>query len=119
MGDFNGGGLESKRPRLLRETLDCDRKQSQKPREHTHVLHYDASRVVAGEVKRLAQTTSAATGDVTRETKAIEEDIGQVASELHRFQDIIEQIEVIQNQLTSTIEDQTLNLSSDELSLRH
>ena len=75
-------------------------------------------RVVAGEVRRLAQTTSTATGDVTRETQAIEEDIGQVASELHRFQDIIEQIGAIQNQLTSTIEDQTSNLSSAEMSLR-
>ncbi len=74
-------------------------------------------RVVAGEVKRLAQTTSTATGDVTRETQAIEEDIGQVAAEIHRFQNIIEQIEVIQNQLTSTIEDQTSNLSNDEMSV--
>lgn len=74
--------------------------------------------VVAEEVKRLATRTSTATEDVTRETQAIGEDIGQVASALQHFQEIIQQIQVIQNQLTSTIEAQTTDLSDHELQLR-
>ena len=44
------------------------------------------------------------------EGHAIGEDIGEVASAVQHFQEIIQQIEVIQNQLTSTIESQTTDL---------
>jgi methyl-accepting chemotaxis protein len=67
--------------------------------------------VVAEEVKRLANRTATATEDVAQQTHAIGEDIGQVASAVLHFQEIIQQIEVIQNQLTSAIESQTTDLT--------
>jgi PAS domain S-box-containing protein len=63
--------------------------------------------VVAEEVKRLANRTATATENVAQQTHAIGEDIAQVASAVQHFQEIIQHIEVIQNQLTSTIESQT------------
>jgi PAS domain-containing protein len=70
--------------------------------------------VVADEIKRLAQTTSTATKDVARETQAIGEDIGSVAAEIQCFQTIIKQIEVIHNQLTSTIATQAVGLPGQQ-----
>ncbi len=63
--------------------------------------------VVADEVKRLAGRTASATDDVTRETHAIGEDIGQVSKAIDQFQDIIQNIQQIQVQLTSAVEAQT------------
>jgi methyl-accepting chemotaxis protein len=69
--------------------------------------------VVAEEVKRLANRTATATEDVAQQTHAIGEDIGQVAAVVQHFQEIIQQVEVIQNQLTSTIESQATDFSND------
>jgi len=44
---------------------------------------------------------------------AIGDDIGEVAAAVQHFQEIIQQIEVIQNQLTSTIEAQTTELRGE------
>jgi hypothetical protein len=44
---------------------------------------------------------------------AIGDDIGEVAAAVQHFQEIIQQIEVIQNQLTSTIESQTTELQGE------
>jgi hypothetical protein len=68
--------------------------------------------VVAEEVKRLATRTSAATEDVASQTHAIADEIGLVASAVQNFQEIIQQIETMQNQLTATIEAQTTDLSA-------
>lgn len=68
--------------------------------------------VVAEEVKRLANRTHTATEDVAQQTQAIGEDIAHVASAVQEFQAIIQQIETIQNQLTSTIEAQTTDLAN-------
>jgi PAS domain S-box-containing protein len=73
--------------------------------------------VVAEEVKRLANRTSTATEDVAQQTQAIAEDIGEVASAIQQFQEIIQQVEVIQSQLTSTIERQTADLANDKIRL--
>lgn len=69
--------------------------------------------VVAEEVKRLASRTATATDDVAQQTQAIGDDIGEVASAVQHFEEIIQQIEVIQNQLTSTIESQTTELRGE------
>ena len=70
--------------------------------------------VVAEEVKRLASRTSTATEDVAKQTQAIGEDISQVASAVQHFQEIIQQIERIQNQLSAAIEAQTTDLKKDD-----
>lgn len=75
--------------------------------------------VVADEVKRLALTTATAAKDVARETHAIGEEIGKVATETQCFQTIIEQIQVIHNQLTASISAQTAGLSSGKDSGRN
>jgi PAS domain S-box-containing protein len=69
--------------------------------------------VVAEEVKRLASRTAAATEDVAKHTHAIGEDISQVATAVQHFQEIIQQIELIQNQLTAAIETQTTDRNKD------
>jgi len=48
---------------------------------------------------------------------AIGDDIGEVAAAVQHFQEIIQQIEVIQNQLTSTIEAQTTELRGEGVRL--
>jgi len=67
--------------------------------------------VVAEEVKRLASRTSAATEDVAKQSHAIGEDISEAASAVQHFQQIIQQIELIQNQLTAAIEAQTTDVA--------
>ena len=69
--------------------------------------------VVAEEVKRLASRTSTATEDVAKQTHAIGEDISQVASAVQHFQEIIQQIQLIQDQLTAAIEAQTTDLKKE------
>ena len=73
--------------------------------------------MVAEEVKRLASRTATATEDVAQQTHAIGDDIGEVAAAIQHFQEIIQQIEVIQNQLTSTIEAQTTELRGEGVRL--
>ena len=73
--------------------------------------------VVAEEVKRLASRTATATEDVAQQTQAIGDDIGDVAGAVQHFQEIIQQIEVIQNQLTSTIQAQTTEIRAEEVRL--
>ena len=56
-------------------------------------------------------------GRGANETQAIGDDIGEVATAVQNFQEIIQQIEVIQNQLTSTIESQTTDLRGEGVRL--